>query len=232
MPGASVEVDEGITSAGTLVDFREAFSESTDTTAPLGALVVTLVQIWGTPETSLEATDARESTPRPRVPPLPVKEPSQAGTWDPTFTVRTGSTVPETETWSSSVMVTAPSPPSFVQVILYTPGVMGFVMVAPPRMTVPEQPPFVFASVAGGTVEIFFNDAATAIKEYPAFAGRPIGATGTLFIEVQGIDALHDRLKNAVPIVMPLVTQFYGMREFAIADPDGYVITFAEPVRS
>jgi hypothetical protein len=27
---------------------------------------------------------------------------------------------------------------------------------------------------------------------------------------------------------MPLVTQFYGMREFAILDPDGYVITFAE----
>ena len=26
---------------------------------------------------------------------------------------------------------------------------------------------------------------------------------------------------------MPLVTQFYGMREFAIEDPDGYVITFA-----
>lgn len=30
--------------------------------------------------------------------------------------------------------------------------------------------------------------------------------------------------------VMPLETQFYGMREFAIEDPDGHVITFAEPV--
>jgi hypothetical protein len=29
---------------------------------------------------------------------------------------------------------------------------------------------------------------------------------------------------------MPLVTQFYGMREFAIEDPDGYVITFAQRV--
>jgi len=67
--------------------------------------------------------------------------------------------------------------------------------------------------------------------EYPAFAGRPIGATGTLFIEMGGgVDALHDRLKPAVKIVMPLVTQFYGMREFAIEDPDGYVITLAERV--
>jgi uncharacterized glyoxalase superfamily protein PhnB len=84
--------------------------------------------------------------------------------------------------------------------------------------------------VTGGAVEIFFNDAASAAKEYPGFAGKPIGATGTLFIEVEGVDALHDQLKATVKIVMPIVTQFYGMREFAIEDPDGYVITFAERV--
>jgi len=97
-------------------------------------------------------------------------------------------------------------------------------------MTVPEQSPFAFASVTGGAVEIFFNDAAGAVKEYPGFGGKPIGATGTLFIEVDGVDALHDRIKPIVKIVMPIVTQFYGMREFAIEDPDGYVITFAERV--
>jgi len=97
-------------------------------------------------------------------------------------------------------------------------------------MTVPDASPFVFASVTGGTVEIFFNDAAAAVKEYPAFAGRPIGATGTMYIEVEGVDALHDRLKANVPIAMPIATQFYGMREFAIQDPDGYVITFAQRV--
>jgi catechol 2,3-dioxygenase-like lactoylglutathione lyase family enzyme len=97
-------------------------------------------------------------------------------------------------------------------------------------MTVPEQSPFVFASATSGTVEIFFNDAATAIKEYPSFAGKAIGATGTMFIEVEGIDAFHDAVKPTVKIAMPIVTQFYGMREFAIEDPDGYLITFAERV--
>ena len=95
-------------------------------------------------------------------------------------------------------------------------------------MTVPDASPFVFASVTGGPVEIFLNDAATAGKEYPAFNGKPIGATGTLYIEVEGVDALHDRLQATMKIVMPLATQFYGMREFAVADPDGYVLTFAE----
>jgi lactoylglutathione lyase len=97
-------------------------------------------------------------------------------------------------------------------------------------MTVPDQSPFAFAAVTGGPVEIFFNDAAGAVKEYPGFAGKPIGATGTLFIEVEGVNALHDRLKTSVKVVMPIETKFYGMREFAIEDPDGYVITFAERV--
>ena len=49
-------------------------------------------------------------------------------------------------------------------------------------------------------------------------------------IEVEGVDALHDRLKATTKILMPLATQFYGMREFAFEDPDGYVVTFAERV--
>lgn len=95
-------------------------------------------------------------------------------------------------------------------------------------MTVPDEAPFVFASVTSDAVEIFFNDAAVAVKEYPAFAGRPIGATATMFIEMEGVDALHARLEGKVTIAMPLVTQWYGLKEFAIVDPDGYLITFAE----
>jgi uncharacterized glyoxalase superfamily protein PhnB len=109
-------------------------------------------------------------------------------------------------------------------------NVLGFTR----GFTVPDASPFVFGSVVSGSVEIFFNEKTTAVKEYPSFGATPIGLTGTMFIEMTGgpgdIDALHDRLKPQVKIVMPLVTQFYGMREFAIADPDGYVITFAQRV--
>jgi catechol 2,3-dioxygenase-like lactoylglutathione lyase family enzyme len=97
-------------------------------------------------------------------------------------------------------------------------------------MTVPEAPPFVFGSVVSGSVEIFFNEKQTAAKEYPAFAGKIPALTGTLFIEMDEVEALHEGLKSIVPIVMPFVTQWYGLKEFAIADPDGYVITFAERV--
>jgi len=62
--------------------------------------------------------------------------------------------------------------------------------------------------------------------------GFDLGAEGNrtmmLVYNLPSVDALHDRLKPKVKIVMPIATQFYGMREFAIEDPDGYILTFAE----
>jgi len=103
-------------------------------------------------------------------------------------------------------------------------GVLGFAL----ALTVREQPPYVFASVTSGPVEVYFNLAGEAVKELPMLKNHPIGLSGTMFIEVEDIKALHEQLRATVPIVMPFVTQWYGMMEFAIADPDGYVITFAQ----
>ena len=97
-------------------------------------------------------------------------------------------------------------------------------------MTVPEQSPFVFASATSGPIEIFFNDRSTVTKESPQMAGLAFGGGNTMFIEVTGVDALHDAISARVKVTMPLVTQWYGVREFAIEDPDGYVITFAERI--
>jgi uncharacterized glyoxalase superfamily protein PhnB len=96
---------------------------------------------------------------------------------------------------------------------------------------VPEQRPFVFASVRGGGVEIFFNDYEAAIEEYPTFEKIPIGGTLTLYLAMQGVDELYERVReDGGKILTPIETKFYGVREFAIADPDGYIITLAERV--
>ena len=107
-------------------------------------------------------------------------------------------------------------------------GVLGFAR----AMTVPEQSPFVFASVTSGPIEIFFNDRSTVAKESPQFAGKALGGGNTMFIEVTDVDGYHEGVKDRVKMLLPIVTQWYGMREFAIEDPDGYVITFAQRVAS
>jgi lactoylglutathione lyase len=101
-------------------------------------------------------------------------------------------------------------------------------------LTVPEQPPLVFASVTSGAIEIFFNDITAVLEEHPDWAGRvKPSAASSMFIEVAeagGVDALHDHVKSRAKVVMPLTNQWYGMREFAIEDPDGFVLTFAQRI--
>jgi lactoylglutathione lyase len=105
--------------------------------------------------------------------------------------------------------------------------VLGF----QPSITVPDQPPYVFGSVTSGDVEIFFNDQKAVAEDDPALGARPIGGSLTLFIEVEGIEDLFKKVQqHGVKITMPMKDQFYGMREFAMEDPDGWVITFAERI--
>ena len=110
--------------------------------------------------------------------------------------------------------------------------VLGFSVVA----TVPEQGPLVFAWLQRDDVSIFLNSAAGVAHDLPALAARPVGGTATLFVTLEaddtgsGIDTIFSTVSAAAPVVMPLKNQFYGMREFAIEDPDGYVLFFAQKI--
>jgi len=107
-------------------------------------------------------------------------------------------------------------------------SVLGF----QPSITVPDAPPFVFGSVTNGAVEIFFNDQKMVAADHPALGAKPIGGALTLFIEVEGIEEILAAVeKSKAKITMPLKTQFYGMREFAFEDPEGWEITIAERVK-
>jgi lactoylglutathione lyase len=102
--------------------------------------------------------------------------------------------------------------------------VLGFTL----GPTVPDSAPYVFAIVQCGPVQIYLNAPGPATEEYPALKDRPLGGTLTLFIAVTGIRQVHEDLKDTVSIVMPLEHKWYGVTEFAFADPDGYLITYAE----
>lgn len=132
----------------------------------------------------------------------------------------------------------SPSPTTFVDVIpnlvvsdvgrsmAFYRDVLGFTV----TQTVPDKAPFVFAWMQRGPVVIFLNDQTVAKKDMPAVGNRPLGGSLTIYISVKGIDALHTSIGTRAVIVMPLTTMPYGMREFAVKDPDGYVVQFAEDV--
>lgn len=60
--------------------------------------------------------------------------------------------------------------------------------------------------------------------------GTPV-FTGTLYFNMRGVGAFHDRIRDKVQFVWPLERMDYGTLEFGIRDPDGYTLAFAERVR-
>lgn len=104
--------------------------------------------------------------------------------------------------------------------------VLGFTM----GETVPDKEPFVFVWMKKDEVSVFLNDITAAAHDYPEVAALPPGGTAALFFVINGVDDYHALVSPKARVIMPLKTQFYGMREFAVTDPDGHIITFAERV--
>ena len=102
--------------------------------------------------------------------------------------------------------------------------VLGFSV----KQTVPDAAPFVFVWLERDGVPVFLNARPAVAEDYPGAAERPAVGTATLFFIVTDVDGLYGAVASHAPVVMPLKTQFYGMREFAVTDPDGHILTFAE----
>jgi uncharacterized glyoxalase superfamily protein PhnB len=116
--------------------------------------------------------------------------------------------------------------------IAFYQDVLGFTVVT----TVPEVSPFVFAWMQRDGVNVFLNTLEGMEDDILGLATRPIGGTATMFFSVErdaaagGIDEFFTRVSGRAGIVMPLKDQFYGMREFGVQDPDGYIILFAQRI--
>jgi lactoylglutathione lyase len=98
------------------------------------------------------------------------------------------------------------------------------------KQTVPDAAPFVFVWLERDGVPVFLNDPKAADHGYADASRRPAGGTATMFFVILDVDAFYATVAPRATVIMPLKTQFYGMREFAIEDPDGHILTFAERV--
>jgi len=104
--------------------------------------------------------------------------------------------------------------------------VLGFSI----KTTVPDTAPFVFVWLERDGVPVFLNERAAVEKDLPGSGTRTPGGTATLFFVLSDVDDYHASVSPRAKVIMPLKTQFYGMREFAIEDPDGHILTFAQRV--
>ncbi len=94
----------------------------------------------------------------------------------------------------------------------------------PPESDEPE-----WAQIALDDAWLMFQERASLEADVPALEGREIGGSFTLYVDVDEATALHDRLTEAgETVVQELRETDYGRREFAIEDPNGYILNFGE----
>lgn len=96
--------------------------------------------------------------------------------------------------------------------------------------TVPESGQYEWASVKSGDVEIMLQARDSLSADFPTFQELPTGGTLTFYIRMQDIQILYEQARQQVEFTQELKETFYGMREFSIKDPNGYILVFAEPV--
>jgi uncharacterized glyoxalase superfamily protein PhnB len=66
--------------------------------------------------------------------------------------------------------------------------------------------------------------------DLPDMAKRDLGGGVMLFLQVDDVAALRERIEGHAPVRKDLHETFYGTREFAAEDPSGVVVVFAEDV--
>ena len=97
-------------------------------------------------------------------------------------------------------------------------------------VTVPDSGEYDFAILNADSVELMLQKVESLGDDVPYLSGQPIGGSFTLFIEVENVDEIYNRLKDDVEILVDMKTTFYGMKEVTVKDNNGYVLTFAEKV--
>lgn len=95
---------------------------------------------------------------------------------------------------------------------------------------VPDGDRLAFVIFQKGSVEVMYQTYASVEKDAPPSMSAEARKGPTyLYMEVDNLDAVLAATKEA-RLVMPVRTAFYGMKEFAVQDPGGHFVTFAQPV--
>jgi uncharacterized glyoxalase superfamily protein PhnB len=95
---------------------------------------------------------------------------------------------------------------------------------------VPDGNKLGFVAFQKGAAEVMYQTYSSVEKDAPpAMSAEARKGPTYLYMEVDNLDAVLAGMKD-VKKVMPERTAFYGMKEFAVQDPGGHFITFAQAV--
>lgn len=111
--------------------------------------------------------------------------------------------------------------------VAYYTQTLGFSLIA----SVPETGVYNWAMLMRDGITMMFQSLPSLQEDLPQLKITSKGSLGTFYIKVKGLDSLYASLKEKADIAVDMRTTFYGAREFAVKDLDGYYLMFAEDVK-
>ena len=92
-----------------------------------------------------------------------------------------------------------------------------------------EELNYVWAMIQKDNISIMLQSVESLKEDVGVFFDN-IGASLTLYIDVENVDDLYVKIKDKVIIYKELNTTWYGQREFYIKDINGYILGFASKI--
>jgi len=93
---------------------------------------------------------------------------------------------------------------------------------------VPQGDTLVFAILRSGNAMIMLQEENSLKEELPQLSKYSPGAGMTLYIHVEDVHALYEKVKGKATIAKEMHDTFYGSTDFAIEDCNGYMLVFSE----
>jgi len=114
-------------------------------------------------------------------------------------------------------------------------SVLGFslVMAVPEtqdgiEQTLEDDKAYVYALVSKDKVEMMFQRSDSFKEDVGMASDLPLGASVSFYMEIEGLGSFYETVKNSVTEITEPKLAWYGMNEFYIKDPNGYILGFAE----
>jgi len=87
---------------------------------------------------------------------------------------------------------------------------------------------YVYALVSKDTVEMMFQRSDSFKRDVKMAKDIAFGASVSFYMEIDGLDNFYDEIKDKVAEITEPKLAWYGMKEFYIKDPNGYILGFAQ----
>ncbi|HKR07738.1 MAG TPA: VOC family protein [Gemmatimonadaceae bacterium] len=88
----------------------------------------------------------------------------------------------------------------------------------------PAREPYVFASLQRDNAELMLLNLAD--YEKPDLSGRRLAGLWDVYFRMSGVAAFYETIKDKPFMQMHLTSRPYGDIEFAVRDPNGYLLVF------